>query len=177
MNQRYASTFAKKMHALGANCYGVKRRMTNCPEYVQHIYSFNNMDEIIPQCDIVALSLPSTPETYHIFDKRRLSLMKKDALLINVGRGNAIDTDALVEQLKNGWYTGVALDVFEREPLPEDHPLWSLDNVQITPHVSGNYNMEYTLITLVNMMIDNINRFENGQPLQNQVDRTSGYTK
>ena len=94
-----------------------------------------DLDAELPQADLVALSLPGTDETVHLFDAARIARMKPGAILMNVGRGTAVDTDALTEALRSGHLFGAALDVTDPDPLPADHPLWKQPNVLITPHI------------------------------------------
>jgi phosphoglycerate dehydrogenase-like enzyme len=99
--------------------------------------------------------------------------MKSTAHLINVGRGELVRTDALVEALSSGSIAGAALDVVHPEPLPAGHPLWSMDNVVITPHMSG--DTEDYLDDLGKLFVDNLRRFSQGEPLQNVVDKNLGF--
>ena len=170
-------TFGKKMNALGAKVYGVKRTVGKNPQYIEDIYTFEKIDEILGEMDIVALSLPSTKETYKFFDYDRLKKLKKGAVLINVGRGITVDTDALIKVLNEGHLLGVYLDVVDPEPLPINSKLWQFDNVLITPHVSGNYSMQYTFERVIQIAIDNINKYSKGIDLDNIVDREKGYKK
>jgi len=100
-------------------------------------YTMNRLEEFLPQCDVVILILPATPETHHLFNKERLALMKDGALLVNVARGAIVDTDALLAELHSGRIRA-ALDVVEQEPLPSDHPLWQAPGLILSPHVGGN---------------------------------------
>ena len=108
-------------------------------------------------------------------NQERLLLMKKDAILINVGRGSAVDTDALVAVLQQGHLFGAGLDVVEQEPLPEDHPLWSFDNVTLTPHVAGSFSWDSVREFFVELTIANLHHLHHGEPLENVVDRRFGY--
>ena len=101
--------------------------------------------------------------------------MKDGAYFINVGRGSAVETDALTDALKSGKLAGAALDVTDPEPLPADHPLWEIDNVIITPHASGNYLLKGTLDRVVEILTENFDNFVSGRPLKNIVDRRYGY--
>ena len=101
-----------------------------CAQYV-------DLETLLREADIVSLHTPLTPETYHMIGEKELRMMKPTAYLINTSRGKVIDTDALVRALKEGWIAGAALDVFEEEPLPPDHPLTKLDNVVLTPHIGS----------------------------------------
>ena len=112
-----------------------------------------------------------------MLDKRRIALMKSDALLVNVGRGSLIDTDALTEALSGGHLFGAILDVFEQEPLPPDSPLWTMKNVLITPHISGPSfgHSPHTEKLIADICEENIRRFMNGEPLTNTVLPETGY--
>lgn len=171
------STFGKKMKALGAYVIGVRRKGTEKPDYVDELYLEDQIDALLPRADVVALSLPATAATYHLMDERRLELMKSDAVLINVGRGNAIDTEALVKALKSKTIMAACLDVTDPEPLPSNHPLWSLDNAIITPHVSGGDHLQETVERIIGICGRNLKAFLAGQPMENVVDLTTGYRK
>lgn len=171
------SNFAIRMKQLGAYTIGLKRTLADKPDYIDELYTNDRLEEILPQADIVALSLPRTPETYHIINEKTLSLMKDDALIINVGRGDAIDTEALVTTLKSGKLLGAALDVVEQEPLDANHELWQFENVLLTPHISGGNYDDETGEILFNLMFNNFKKYFNDQPLENIVDKTTGYKK
>lgn len=167
--------FARKMKALGSYIIGIKRTRGQKPEYVDGLYTMEALDDLLPKADIVALSLPGTKDTYHLFNKDKFKLMKKDAVIINVGRGNAICTDDLCDALENGIISGAGLDVTEPEPLPDDHRLWDAPGVVITPHVSGFYHLPETLRRIVNISIENLEHFKRQEPLLNVVDFKTGY--
>lgn len=169
--------FARKMHALGSRVIGVKRNAGPKPDYVDQLFTTEGLDEALPQADIVALSLPNTPETRHIIEARRLALMKPSAILINVGRGTSVDTDALCQALTAGRLGGCVLDVTEPEPLPEDHPLWDAPNVVITPHISGLSERKEIQEHIVRLAGENLERFLMGKPLINEVDFATWYRK
>ena len=92
---------------------------------------------MLPECDYVVLIVPYTPESHHLIDEAALRAMKPSSVLINIARGGVVDEAALITALREGWIAGAALDVFEEEPLPADHPLWTMPNVLISPHVAG----------------------------------------
>ena len=102
-------------------------------------------------------------------------MLADGAYMVNVGRGSAIDEDALAEALENGRLAGAALDVFKIEPLPEESRLWSTKNLLITPHVAGNQTLAYTLDTIVNLFCDNLVRYAEGKTLKNLIDKNKGY--
>jgi phosphoglycerate dehydrogenase-like enzyme len=167
--------FAKRLKALGAYTIGIRRKDTDKPDYLDELHLMEDLDALLPKADIVALSLPATPLTNKIINKKTLSLMKKDAVLINVGRGTAIDTDALCDALESGHLLGAALDVTDPEPLPADHRLWKIKNAVITPHVSGGYSLEETRNRIVNISAENLEAFLNGMKMRNLVDFSAGY--
>ncbi|MCL1788620.1 MAG: D-2-hydroxyacid dehydrogenase, partial [Defluviitaleaceae bacterium] len=129
--------YAYLCHAMGAEVCGVVRSARSSkPAYVNALYTTAEMDEALRDADIVALALPGTGETAGILSRERLAAMKPGAMVINVGRGSAIDQVALAEMLASGHLGGAALDVTMPEPLPKDSPLWDMPNVIITPHIS-----------------------------------------
>jgi phosphoglycerate dehydrogenase-like enzyme len=123
----------------------------------------------------VALSLPGTSITNNIINRETLKLMKQDAVLINVGRGTVIDTEALCDALENGQLLGAALDVTDPEPLPKEHRLWKIKNAVITPRVSGGNSFKETLERIIGISTDNLGRFFDCRSLVNVVDRLAGY--
>jgi phosphoglycerate dehydrogenase-like enzyme len=136
-------------------------------------YGREQLSGFLGRCDFVVLSAPLTAETYHIIDEAALAAMKPTAYLVNIARGNLVDEPALIEVLRQHRLGGAALDVFAREPLPDDSPLWQLDNVILTPHIAGitpNYERRAAAL-----FVDNIRRFVAGQPLKNKVDFSRGY--
>ena len=169
------SNFARKMNALGAEVYGVRRSVHEKPSYCADMYTMENMDEIIGECDVVALSLPETEETIHLFDEARLRKMKKGAILVNVGRGSAIVTEDLLKVMKEGYLSGVCLDVTDPEPLPKNHPLWNTEHVYITPHISGRFNAAVTYDFVLNIFKTNLMHYLNNEPLEHVVNKKLGY--
>lgn len=169
--------FAKRMKALGSRVIGVKRNRSEKPDYVDELYTTEELDQVLPQVDIVAMSLPNTPETRHIINERRLGLMKDTAVLINVGRGTAVDTDALYKALMAGKLGGCCLDVTDPEPLPENHPIWDAPRTVITPHISGQYHLQETFERIVKIAAANLDHYLNGKPMINIVDISTGYRK
>lgn len=167
--------FARRMNLLGAYTIGIRRKDTDKPEYLDELYLMDKFEEILPRADIVALSLPETSLTLKIINKNTLKLMRKNAVLINVGRGSAVDTDALCDALESGQIAGAALDVTDPEPLPEDHRLWRLKNAIITPHISGGFSLPETFERIVRISADNLDAYMNGKKLRNIVDRSEGY--
>jgi phosphoglycerate dehydrogenase-like enzyme len=169
------SEFAKRTKALGAYTIGVRRADTSKPDYIDELSLMDKLDTLLPRADVVALSLPNTSETRHLFTADRIAKIKKGAILINVGRGSAIDTDALCDALQSGHLSGAALDVTDPEPLPADHILWSIESAVITPHVSGGYHLKETFERIVRISAENLRRYSSGERLKNVVDFSTGY--
>jgi phosphoglycerate dehydrogenase-like enzyme len=168
-------SYARKMHALGARVIGVARTAHETPACAERMATVEELDEVLPEADIVAMALPGAPGTEHIIDERRLRLMKPGAFLLNVGRGNAIDPAGLKAVLADGLLGGVALDVTEPEPLPPDDELWDYDRVFITPHVSGQLFLTKTLDNVIDIAAANLQAWLSGQPLTHVVNRELGY--
>ncbi len=169
------SEFARRLKALGAYTIGVRRKNTDKPGYLDELHRMDSLADLLPRADIVAMSLPETELTKKIINRETLKLMKKDAVLINVGRGSAVDTEALCDALESGHLLGAALDVTDPEPLPENHRLWKIKNAIITPHVSGGFNLPETYERIMKICADNLDAFMNGRSLKNVVDRSAGY--
>lgn len=169
------SNFAKRVLPMGAFVRGVRRTEGPKPDFVDEIYTVDRLDEAITGADVVALCLPGTGETRRLFDRERMLKMKPGAILMNVGRGNAVDLSALDELLRSGHLGGAAIDVTEPEPLPPEHPLWTAPHALITPHISGNTSLPLTCDIIVDIFLDNLERYSKGQALQHLVNLKMGY--
>lgn len=169
--------FAKKMKALGAYTIGVRRKDISKPDYIDELVLQNDLDKVLPRADIVALALPNTAETKGLFNRERIYNMKDGATLINVGRGNAVDTEALCDALEDGKLYAASLDVTDPEPLPSDHRMWKIENALITPHISGFFHLRKTYENIVDIFIENLSRFLDGKELENIIDMDTGYRK
>lgn len=172
------SNFARRAHALGATVVGVRSRTPDpaqCPDYCLRVVGPEGLDAELAEADLVALCLPGTAKTARLFDAARLARIRPGAILINVGRGNAVDNDALAAALQNGALFAAALDVTDPEPLPPDHTLWRLPNVLITPHISGRFSLPQTKENIVQLFAHNLRRYAAGEVLDNQVSRSGGY--
>ncbi len=158
---------AKKCKAFDMRVLGMRRNIANKPEYVDEIYPFEELDAVLAQADYLILAVPLTEQTRHMINRETLKKMKPNAYLLNVGRGELVDTDALVEALENGTIAAAGLDTVYPEPLPADHPLWGMPNVFITPHVA---NLSPTTNRFrFKFYYENIRRYLAGEPLLNQV--------
>ncbi|MEO6238900.1 MAG: D-2-hydroxyacid dehydrogenase [Vicinamibacterales bacterium] len=160
--------------AFGATVIGVRRTAAG-PRHasVAFVVTPDRLHAELPLADVVLLAAPQTAATTHLMGARELALMKKDAVLVNVGRGSLVDEAALAGALEAGALRGAALDVFNREPLPRESPLWSRPDVLITPHVSGFHPHHWDGV--VGIFADNLRRFDAGAPLMNVVDKEAGY--
>lgn len=163
------TSFARMCHALGARTVGLKRTVCPPPDGLDEVHTLDELDAWLPRADVVALALPQAPETVHIMDRRRLFLMKEGSILLNGGRGSAIDPEGLNEVLSAGRLWGAALDVTEPEPLPADSPLWDQPDLLLTPHVAGGLHMEGTRERIVAIALENLKRYLAGEPLKNRM--------
>lgn len=161
--------FAKLCRALGARTVGLKRMVTGPVEGFDQVRPMSELDTLLPQADVVALALPHTPGTVGLINAQRIARMKDDAVLLNAGRGSAIDQKALVEAMTAGKLWGAALDVTEPEPLPPDSPLWDVPRLLLTPHVAGGMRLEITRRRCVEMAQENLRRYLAGEKLENIV--------
>ncbi len=164
---------AKRAQAFGMRILAVDPQSIKKPHYVSRIVPPDEMESLLPEADFVACCVPLTKQTDRYFGKKQFELMKPTAYFMNVGRGRVVDTDALVEALRSKTIAGAAVDVTDPEPLPSDHPLWKLDNVLITPHMSGRTEERYHLAWL--LLLENTRRFAAGEPLLNVVNKKAGY--
>jgi phosphoglycerate dehydrogenase-like enzyme len=164
---------AEKATALGMHVTGVKRRESPAPACVEKLVTFEGMDQLVNEADHVAITLPLTNDTRRMFDHKRLSAMKPGSYIYNIGRGEIIDQDALIEHLRSGHIAGAGLDVTVPEPLPEDSPLWDVENAIITSHTGG--RSPKRIDRFMELLIDNLNRYRNDEPLRNIVDLKAGY--
>ena len=170
------TTFAKRAAAFEpAAIVGVCRSGKSSESVYDKVLPVSQLDEILPQTDLLAMSLPSTPQTKGILSRERMSLLPEGSYIVNVGRGSAIDEDALADNLESGHIAGAALDVFQTEPLPSDNRLWHTKNLLITPHVAGNMTLAHTRNKNVQMFIEDLHNFSEGKPLRYLVDRKLGY--
>ena len=168
--------YAKRCHALGAKVTGVARsERGEKPDYADRLFAADRLGEALEGADIVALCLPETNETRHLLSRGRMEALKKGAVILNIGRGSAIEQDALVELLEEGHLGGAGLDVASPEPLPVDSKLWNMPNVIITPHVSGGMSLEVTLDLIAEKFVKYLCDYISGREFERVVDKTLGY--
>ena len=163
---------AEKAHVFGMRVIGTKRTPADVP-HVDRIYPPDELREVLRASDVVVIALPLTPDTRGLLGEAAFRAMKRTALVINIGRGPIVQEAALVRALQEGWIGGAGLDVFEREPLPADSPLWGMEHVIITPHVSGGWPGYMDAATP--LLCDNLRRYLDGAPMRNLVDKARGY--
>ena len=169
--------FAARCKALGAKVIGVRRSPRPCPEYADEVHLLEDLDSLLPQADVVAVTLPGTDATRGLMSRERLAKMKEGSVLLNVGRGFIVDTEALCDALERGHLSGAGVDVTDPEPLPPTHRLWNIPTAVVTPHISGFYHLRETHERIVGIFLENLRHFQAGEPLRNLVDFATGYRK
>ena len=169
--------YAHLVKAMGASVIGVKRRLSACPEGVDELAMTQDLDAVLPRADVILSVLPNTAATRYLYTDARFDLMKDSALFINCGRGNAVAPEVLCRALTEHRIAAAAVDVTEPEPLSADSPLWNLENLVITPHISGGFHLPETFERIVDIAADNLSAFLSGRELRNVVDLATGYKK
>lgn len=164
---------AKRVRPLGMKIWTCTRSGRVDSPDVDRAVPAAQLDAVLHEADFVVLAAPETPETRGLMNEQRLAQMKPTAFLINVARGALVDEAALVKTLQKRAIAGAALDVTQQEPLPPDHPLWTLENVFITPHISA--VSEYLWDRQTELLLDNLERWFSGRELRNRVDLARGY--
>jgi phosphoglycerate dehydrogenase-like enzyme len=162
---------ARLARALGMKVVAASRRGAQLGD--AQVYPLEQLREMLSVCDYVLIATPLTPETRGMIGEAELRAMKHSAVIINVGRGPVIVEAALVAALEEKRIRGAALDVFDKEPLPDGHPFYRLDNVLLSPH-SADHTVGWEELAM-RMFLENFERFRTGQPLANVVDKKAGY--
>jgi phosphoglycerate dehydrogenase-like enzyme len=162
----------QRAHGFGMRVWGSRKHPEPHPHF-EKVVGVNEWYDLLPHADFVVLALPLTAESTTIINSDVLRSMRRSAYLINVARGALIDETALLTALSEGWIAGAGIDAFATEPLPFDHPLWSAPNLFVTPHIS--WSSPHTDTRVVDLFLDNLQRYQTGQPLRNVVDRYAGY--
>lgn len=163
---------ARKASALELRVIGTRRSGVAVPG-VEEVFTPDRTDHVLAAADFVVLLLPSTPETRDFMDARRLAAMRRDAYLLNFGRGDAVVDDDLVAAVRGGSIAGAVLDVFRSEPLPSGHPFWTTPGISVWPHVGGLHPQRDELVA--GLVAENVGRFLDGRPLLQAVDAAAGY--
>jgi phosphoglycerate dehydrogenase-like enzyme len=167
---------AARARAMGMRVLAVKRHgppAHNADPLADEIYGPDRRIEMIPRADYIVVAAPLTPETRGMIGEPEFAAMKPDAVVINVGRGPVIDEAAMVKALSEKRIKGAALDVFDCEPLPQGHPFYQLDNVLLSPHCAD--HTPDWLDQAMRFFLGQFERFRNGEPLRNVVDKKMGY--
>lgn len=170
---KIGSRIARLCKAFEMKVIGIRNDVSNKPEFVDEVYTSEEMDHVLPEADYIILALPSTNETEKFLNEDRFNKMKNTARVLNIGRGTAIDEKALIRALEEKKIAGAALDVFEKEPLPENSPLWNMENVIVSPHVSG-WSGKY-MDRAVEIFCKNLEAYKKGENMPTLVDKTRGY--
>lgn len=162
--------YAKLVKSMGAYVIGVRYSNTNKPEYVDELYLVDRLDELLPRADVVAIAAPLNDNTKQLIDKVAIEKMKDGAILINVGRGAIVNTEALCDALESGKLAGAALDVTDPEPLPPEHRLWKIPSALITPHCAGGSGKTEITEGIAKIFEQNLEHFINGEQLINELN-------
>lgn len=168
--------FAGVASALGASVTGFVSSPREKPAWMHALYaSFDALAEVLPQTDILVMCLPHTPKTAGLIGARELALLPKGALVLNSGRGQTLDQQALCAALESGHLAGAMLDVFPEEPLPPQSPLWDAPGLLITPHVAGFEGDDLNRQRIFEIFTENLRAWAEGRPLSNVVDPARGF--
>jgi phosphoglycerate dehydrogenase-like enzyme len=166
---------AERLSALGARCTGVRRRVAlGAPRGFERVIGLESLDAELPSHDVVVLAAPLTDQTAGVLTARRLDLLPRSAIVVNVARGAMVDELALAERILDGRLRAAVLDVFREEPLAADSPLWQVRQILLTPHVSPVSPGRFWPRQL-DLFLDNWRRYSRGEPLRNIVDKHAGY--
>lgn len=164
---------ARRADALGMRVLATRNSRREGPDFVEYVGLAHELNELAAQADVVVSVLPLTADTEKVHDAAFFKAMKPEAIFINIGRGETVDTDALVAALQSGDIGGAGLDVAYPEPLPAGHPLWKMPNVIMTPHVAN--SSDQTIRRFGLLAIENLRRYIAGDALLNEVDLERGY--
>jgi phosphoglycerate dehydrogenase-like enzyme len=164
---------SQRAWAFGMKVIGVDPESIPFSPFINKVVKPDQLDEVIPEADVVFISAPHTPMSHKMVGAREFELMKKDAYFIAVSRGGLYDMNGLVKALDSKRLSGAGVDVVDPEPLPKGHPLWKFDNVVITPHIAGRSDKDRE--RMVGTIKANIQRFVDGKPMINVVNKQKGY--
>ena len=164
---------ATRAAAFGMRCLALDRDALDGGEHVEAVWPMQRFQELLGASDVVAVCCPLTPETHGLFGREAFAHMRRGAYIVNVTRGEIIDADALIEALDSGQLAGAGLDVVPIEPLPADHPLWSRDDVVMTPHAAGASQLRAP--RNIERFCGNLRRLRAGEPLEGLIDKQAGY--
>jgi len=167
--------FAERVKALGATVRGVRRSLGEKPACFDEVYTSDRIVEAVKDADVVAMCLPGTKAAQKLVSAECIAAMRPDTIVVNCGRGATLDEEALIKALQEGKLGGAVMDVATVEPLPADSPLWDMENVIITPHISGHDDDPVNYASIFAIFKENLTRYLNKQPLTHVVDRSRGY--
>lgn len=161
--------FARLCRAMGAEVHGVRRNLGAAPEGFTAVHAMDELDALLPEQDVVASFLPSSPSTKGLADAAFFEKMRAGAFFVNGGRGGLVIQEDIIAALESGHLAGAALDVTAPEPLPADHPLWDAPGAFVTPHVSGQFHLPVVLDNIAAIAAENIAHLAAGEPVRNAV--------
>jgi phosphoglycerate dehydrogenase-like enzyme len=164
---------AKRAKAMGMKILALRNRATTTDTIVDRFFERDEMEKMLGECDYVLAATPLTPETHHVISDSVFAAMKPACVFINLGRGPVVDQAALVRALQEKRIKGAALDVFEQEPVPEGDPVYKLDNLLLSPHTAD--RTKSWLDDSMRFFVAQYERFKNGEPLKNVVNKKQGY--
>ncbi len=170
---RIGSEISRRAKAFGMRVIATRNNPTAPADDLDLALSTEQLPQLLAESDYVIVTVPLTPQTHGMIGAEQFALMKPRAILINIGRGQLIKEQEMIEALQSGRLAGAGLDVFEQEPLPPDSPLWKLPNVLITPHTAGLF--QGLVARSVSFFCENLQHYLKGEPLENQVDKERGY--
>lgn len=171
--------FAKRVKLLGASrVVGFRRNAGKKSEWVDEMYTLDQMCGVLPQLDVVVSVLPGTDETVDVFNAKTISCFKKGAIFVNAGRGSAVELEAMCDAVESGALRGATLDVYKEEPLPADHRAWGLTNMVVTPHVAGGFRVSHgtcsseclSLRLIIDNFLKNLAHYQKGEALEHVVE-------
>lgn len=162
------ATLAHHLHHMGANVIGVRAHPQQKEHGVERMIALSQLDEVLPCADAVVLCVPANAQTKGFFTHRLFTLMKENAIFVNVGRGSLVSLTDICQALDEKSIGGAVLDVMEEEPLPPDHPLWDYENVLLTPHVAGTFANAASFFQFEELVVENLRRYHEGKPLLNE---------
>lgn len=164
---------ALRANAFGMNIIGIDPEDKPFLPFVKRLVKPDQLDEVIPEADVIFISAPDTPESHKMMGAKQFAAMKKNSYFIAVSRGAIYEMNGLVKALDEKRLAGAGVDVTDPEPLPKDHPLWKFENAVITPHIAGRSDLDAG--RMVNTLKENVRRFADGLSLINVVDKAKGY--
>jgi len=164
---------ARLVSCMGAKVMAIDQAQKEKPDFVEILKTKEEFNELLPLADFVVICVPLTKETHHLFGAEKFKQMKSTAVLVNIGRGAIVHEKELIDALENKVIAGAALDVQEIEPLPQDSPLWSMENVIITPHHSQ--SSERYMDRAIDLFCENLKAYLKGERLPNLIEKERGY--